>query len=121
MESLGTYLKREREFRQIPLIEISEATRISSQNLNAIENDHFDELPGSAFVRGYLKAYSRYVGLDVADVLLRYEHYLTHGDAEYVPAEQEKPAKQAGSRWRTIWVVGVITALVALAAYFASR
>jgi len=121
MESLGTYLKREREFRQIPLIEISEATRISSQNLNAIENDSFDELPGAAFVRGYLKAYSQHVGLDVADVLLRYEHYLTHGDAEHVAVEEEKPVKRPAVRGRTLWVVGIITALVALAAYFASR
>jgi cytoskeletal protein RodZ len=41
-------------------------------NLERLENDHFDDLPGEVFVRGFLKAYARAVSIPVDDVLARY-------------------------------------------------
>jgi len=119
MESLGNYLKREREFRQIALIEVSKATCISSGTLNALESDQFDQLPGEAFVRGFLKAYARHVGLDVADVLLRYEHLLN--DDRDVPQENSDmaslPKPSWHWRWRYLWIATILGAIV-VAAYF---
>src|SRR6266511_4153622 len=48
------------------------ATRIPVGNLERLENDHFDDLPGEVFVRGFLKAYARAVSISVDDVLARY-------------------------------------------------
>ena len=42
------------------------------ESIERIEADHFDDLPGEVFVRGFLKAYARAVGLAVEDVLARY-------------------------------------------------
>jgi cytoskeletal protein RodZ len=72
MESLGIYLRKRRESRAMSLEEISRATRIPVVSLERIENDHFDDLPGEVFVRGFLKAYARALGLPVDDVLARY-------------------------------------------------
>src|SRR5258706_12274283 len=52
--------------------EVSRATRIPVGNLERLENDHFDDLPGEVFVRGFLKAYARAVAIPVDDVLARY-------------------------------------------------
>ena len=52
--------------------EISRATRIPVSSIDKIEADHFDDLPGEVFVRGFLKAYARAVSLSVDDVLARY-------------------------------------------------
>ncbi len=75
-ESIGSYLKRERELRKISLAEISEHTHIKMGYLEAMESEHFEKIPGITFVRGYLSAYSRYLGLLPEDVLLRFEDYL---------------------------------------------
>lgn len=75
-ESLGSYLRRERELRKIPLAEVAEQTRVKSEYLQAIESEHFEKLPGMTFARGYLKAYASYVGLNPEDVLLRFEDLL---------------------------------------------
>lgn len=40
-------------------------------SLCAIEEDRLDDLPGEVFVRGFVKAYARCLGLDVNDVLAR--------------------------------------------------
>ncbi len=76
-ESFGEYLRREREMRGIPLDEIAEATRIGRSVLQALENDDFKRLPPLVYVRGFLRTYASYLGLDVNDVLLRYQSYLS--------------------------------------------
>jgi cytoskeletal protein RodZ len=72
MESIGQYLRRHREERAMSVEEVSRATRIPVGNLERLENDHFDDLPGEVFVRGFLKAYARAVAIPVDDVLARY-------------------------------------------------
>lgn len=52
--------------------EIARATRIPITSLERIEADHFDDLPGEVFVRGFLRAYARAVSMPVDDVLARY-------------------------------------------------
>lgn len=74
-ESFGEYLRREREMRGILLEEISEATRIGRNTLEALENDDHEKLPPRVYVIGFLKTYASYLGLDVNDVLLRYQSY----------------------------------------------
>jgi cytoskeletal protein RodZ len=71
-ETLGSYLKEQRERRGMSVVELSRVTRIPRASLEAIETDRFDELPGEVFARGFLKAYAQAVSLVPADVLARY-------------------------------------------------
>lgn len=73
MESLGARLKREREKRKITLDEISLSTKIGTRFLLAIEEEHFDQLPGGIFNKGFVKAYARSVGVDEAEAVAEYE------------------------------------------------
>ncbi|UQA59999.1 helix-turn-helix domain-containing protein [Polyangium aurulentum] len=72
MESIGRYLRHAREARAMSVEEVSRATRIPVPSIERIEADHFDDLPGEVFVRGFLKAYARAVSLPVEEVLARY-------------------------------------------------
>ena len=76
MEPFGEYLKREREARSISLEEISEFTRIRKVFLEAIERSDLDKLPPNVIVKGFLQSYAKYLGLDMADVFLRFQNYL---------------------------------------------
>jgi cytoskeleton protein RodZ len=73
VESLGARLKREREKRKITLDEISLSTKIGTRFLVAIEEEHFDQLPGGIFNKGFVKAYARSVGVDEAEAIAEYE------------------------------------------------
>ena len=70
--SFGTWLRRQREIREIPLREIADVTKISIRYLEAFESDRFDILPAPVFARGFLREYSRYVGLDPDEVVNSY-------------------------------------------------
>ncbi len=71
-EALGQYLKRERESRGISLEEAARTTRIGLPYLEALERDDFNFFPQKDFILGFLKGYSRHLGLNVEEVLKRY-------------------------------------------------
>jgi cytoskeletal protein RodZ len=64
MPTFGEELRRERELRGIPLRDVSEATKISLRYLRALESDDFEHLPGGVFNRGFVRAYSQFIGID---------------------------------------------------------
>lgn len=73
MPSFGARLKQEREQRKITLDDISATTKIGTRMLRALEDEHFDQLPGGVFNKGFVRAYARHLGVDedqaVADYL----------------------------------------------------
>jgi cytoskeletal protein RodZ len=72
MESVGQYLRQQREAKAMSIEEVARATRVPMSSVERLESDQFDELPGEVFVRGFMKSYARAVGLDPDDVLARY-------------------------------------------------
>lgn len=71
-ETVGTTLRRQREAKRMGIAEVSRITRIPLATIHAIEHDHFDDLPGEVFVRGFLRSYAQTVGLVPDEILARY-------------------------------------------------
>lgn len=67
--TVGKLLRRAREARGESLSDVAHALKLSQRQIEAMELERFDLLPGPAFVRGFLRNYARYVGVD-ADRLL---------------------------------------------------
>ena len=73
VDSLGIWLRRTREARQLDLQDAEQALRIRRRYLQALEVGDFEALPGPIQARGFLRNYARYLGLPVEDVLARYD------------------------------------------------
>jgi cytoskeleton protein RodZ len=69
---MGETLRVAREQRGLSLDELSSKTKISTLALRAIEENDIQRLPGGIFLRGFLRAYAREVGLNVEDTVSRY-------------------------------------------------
>jgi cytoskeletal protein RodZ len=80
MGAFGDRLRREREMRGITLDEITESTKISRRHLEALEGEHFDQLPGGVFNKGFVRAYARFLGIDGDQAV-----------ADYAAASNEQP------------------------------
>ncbi|MGH9500377.1 MAG: helix-turn-helix domain-containing protein [Terriglobales bacterium] len=85
MASFGVRLKEQREQRGITLEEISGATKIGTRMLVALEQDHFDQLPGGIFNKGFIRAYARCLGIDEEQAIADY--LVASGN---LPSEKEK-------------------------------
>jgi hypothetical protein len=70
--TFGEKLRKQREQRGISLDTISTITKISPRMLRAIEDEHFDQLPGGVFSKGFVRAYARQVGLDEEEAVADY-------------------------------------------------
>lgn len=79
LASFGEELRREREIRGISLKEIADATKISKRFLEAIEKNDHRTLPAPVFTRGFVREYARYLGLNVEEMVNRY-NFASAGD-----------------------------------------
>jgi cytoskeletal protein RodZ len=70
--AFGEKLRKQREQRGIELDKISNATKISTRMLRALEEEHFDQLPGGVFNKGFVRAYARQVGMDAEEAVTDY-------------------------------------------------
>jgi cytoskeletal protein RodZ len=67
----------------VTLREISERTKISMRNLEAIENGDFRRLPGGVYATSYIRQYARAIGYDEFELLSHY-HRVT-GAPQSIP------------------------------------
>ncbi len=122
--TFGTWLRRQRELREISLREIADVTKISIRYLEALERDRFDVLPAPVFARGFLREYARYVGLDPDEVVNSYisaQKPIEPEDDPAGPMRRRSPRAQRSSMVVLIVAVVVVVAVVAGIAYFVDR
>ncbi|HEY6567428.1 MAG TPA: helix-turn-helix transcriptional regulator [Actinomycetota bacterium] len=73
---VGPALARARLIRGLTLDEASRDTKLSVDQLTALEREDFEALPGDAFTRGALRTYAQYVGLSADKVLAMYTRHV---------------------------------------------
>jgi transcriptional regulator with XRE-family HTH domain len=124
MEPIGRYLRGERELRKVSLEEVSKFTRIKEQYLSAIEEDRYDLLPSAIYVKGYLTAYARYLGLDPNDTVLRYQRYLkelTIAEEKRLEQQKPEPPRQvsfSAKRAMPYLVLAILSTMIVLTVFF---
>jgi len=69
----GEALRQAREARGLTRSDVAQMLKLSVRQIEAIEEEHFDKLPGQAWVRGFVRNYARYLDLDPAPLLSRLE------------------------------------------------
>ncbi|HSF17020.1 MAG TPA: DUF2914 domain-containing protein [Vicinamibacteria bacterium] len=73
-KSFGAQLRDAREASGDSLDAIARTTRISRRYLQALEAGDLESLPGSAFEKGYIRAYSEFLGIDPQPILEAYHN-----------------------------------------------
>ena len=72
MDEIGHILREARENKGLSLEEAQSKTRINVRYLTALENGQYTALPTPVHVRGFLRNYARFLGLDPQPLLTRY-------------------------------------------------
>lgn len=130
MGSFGDKLRRERELRAVTLDEIAEATKIGTRSLKALEDEHFDILPGGIFNKGFVRAYAKYLGIDEEQAVADYVAAVVKNSPSAAPtdeavvasiakkrSEPEKPIGVDDGGSSKIWVALAVVALLAGGGY----
>jgi cytoskeleton protein RodZ len=119
---IGNSLREARLRQQLDFPEIEQATKIRGKYLRALEDEQFDVLPAQTYVKGFLRSYAEYLGLDG-------QLYVDEYNSRFVVGEEEAPARprrsappqprgvQVQSRVVLLTLLGIaaVTALVIVA------
>ena len=115
----GQYLSYEREKRGISVEEVARALRLPVATITGLEQDDFEQLPEAVYIRGYIRAYCQFLGVDAQPVLALREEHGAPGD-EPLPGKNPEDAvvnehvQRLTRIWGTIAVVVAITGLLFL-------
>ncbi|MCP4165769.1 MAG: helix-turn-helix domain-containing protein [Chloroflexi bacterium] len=69
MTDIGQLLRQTREAQELSLADVEEQTRIRQRYLSALETGDWDDMPNDVVARGFLRTYTRFLGLDDDEVL----------------------------------------------------
>jgi cytoskeleton protein RodZ len=94
MASLGSYLRELRQRRGVSIDEVSRATRVATQYLQALETDDHAGLPAPVFTRGFVRAYCQFLGEPPDEALSRYNERLAEAVAPAAPGAHSAAPSQ---------------------------
>ena len=92
----GARLRRNRLQRGIDLDQISRVTKVQPTYLRFIEEDRYDALPAAVYVRGFVTAYARCLGLPPARVVTDYMERFEAGRPPVVATHVEVTRRAVG-------------------------
>lgn len=72
MAALGDEFRSAREARGLTLSDVAEQIHIRSVYLNAIENEEWSAIGAPVYVRGFIRTYARFLGLDAEEAVARF-------------------------------------------------
>jgi cytoskeleton protein RodZ len=118
---IGTSLREARLRQGLDFPELEQGTKIRAKYLRALEDEQFDVLPAQTYVKGFLRSYAEYLGLDG-------QLYVDEYNSRFVVGEEEQPSRprrsappprgvQVQSRVVLLTLLGIaaVTALVIVA------
>jgi Helix-turn-helix domain/RodZ C-terminal domain len=122
MFEIGNSLREARLRRELDFPELEQGTKIRAKYLRALEDENFDQLPAPTYIKGFLRTYADYLGLD--GQLYVDEYNVRYASGEEVLERRVRgpsPPRHARRRhrrlernivWFTLVGIAVVTALV---------
>jgi cytoskeleton protein RodZ len=85
MLTVGNLLKKAREHAGKQIEEISQSTRIKPNYLRKIEENDFSEFTSSTFIKGFIRSYAMYLGLDAESIVALFRRQIGEEDTPLKP------------------------------------
>jgi transcriptional regulator with XRE-family HTH domain len=117
---IGNTLREARVRRNLTLQQVEEDIKIRVKYVQAMENEDWDVMPGVTYVKGFLRTYSTYLGLDPEVIIGEFrsrgmvpsqEHHEPFGGSSVI-------GKPRSHRGRNTVVIVAVVCLIALAAIY---
>jgi hypothetical protein len=83
---IGSSLREARMRQGLDFPQIEAATKVRGKYLRALEDEQFTQLPAQTYVKGFLRTYAEYLGLDG-------QLYVDEFNSRYVAGEEEPPIR----------------------------
>jgi cytoskeleton protein RodZ len=114
-DAVGAELKSAREARGLSVLEVAQQLKFAPRQLEALEQERFDLLPGGTFVRGMVRSYARLLKLPVEPLLESIAGRFAAPDANNLAARYSQPVPFSDNARRSTFVyLGLSLGVLAL-------
>lgn len=126
MSDLGRQLRDARLAKGLSLDDVQEMTKIRKRYLEAIEAGDFKVLPGSFYVRAFIKTYAEAVGLSADELLQEHQDDVPETETEAVMepvVQQRRAARRTSSgsgrsgKWLSTTLMWIFPLLIVVLVY----
>lgn len=91
--SIGSILREKRVERKLSVADVFAETKINKKYIQALEDDNFLLIPSQVYAKGFLKAYSNFLGLDTKNLVGELMNYYKsrEGDRKIAASAKKMP------------------------------
>jgi hypothetical protein len=111
---IGNSLREARTRRQIDFTQAELATKIRARYLRALEEERFEQLPSQTYVKGFLRTYADYLGLDGQLYVDEFNSRFATGDDRDPGPRRSSVRPERRTRRLETSIVLIVVALVAI-------
>jgi cytoskeleton protein RodZ len=116
--SLGVMLREAREQLGLSVADVAAQTKFAPRQIEALEADDFENLPETAFLRGFVRSYAKILNLD-AQILLDALPQAKAPTAELTPASVDVPFPVDYSAQKNLVMLGAALLMAVIVLGFA--
>ena len=120
MFDIGATLREARERRGLSLDDVQQSLHFRERYLTALEEEHWDLLPGEAYTKGFLRTYAEFLGLDGTLYIDEFNERIAAEEEQAIVPESLAPRRKR-SRLLVRAIVGVVVLAFAVFAAGALR
>ncbi len=118
---IGASLREARIKRNLSPTDVHKAIRIRDRYLQALEEERWESLPGDAYVKGFLRTYADFLGLDGNLYVDEYNsRFAEHDEPPLAPQPLPRRELGGGRSVGLLWPLLAIGAIVAIVAAVAA-
>jgi cytoskeleton protein RodZ len=88
--------------------EVADKLHITRHYVKALESNSYEKLPGAVFAKGYLKSYALLLGLDVEDLLSRYDEFTHQQKADSKEERRLLRARKKKGRNKPLVIISLL-------------
>ena len=116
--SVGLRLQKARMEKKLSQVQVAEKLFLTTQIIECLDDGAFERIPKKAFIRGYIRAYARVVGLEGSELVAAYDAEVGRDDGQEGeatilmnaedPSIAKNPIFRAGAMGITVLVIVVL-------------
>ena len=106
MFAIGATLREARQRRGLSLDDVQQSLHFRVRYLTALEEEHWDVLPGEAYTKGFLRTYAEFLGVDGTLYIDEFNERISASEEQQIVPESLAPRRRR-SRVLVRTIVGV--------------
>jgi cytoskeletal protein RodZ len=127
MQTVGEILRSEREKKGLSIKDIEVGTSIRTLYIKAIEENNYKVVPGEVYLKGFIRNYASYLGLDAQSVMEVYrqsqspvldEKVETTTKTEERTAQEEKTTERSDGKHKSFGLLAAVLLIIAAGGAF---